>query len=116
MIAEGTDWKKITELTGHSDVRTTYSRYGKVVPEDLAPAAAQLEEYFDLERARLESRAQAGARLVGQRDGGQAAPTSPERVNESGIDSARFGHVTPVFIGDSGSSSAVGAAAAAGSR
>jgi hypothetical protein len=55
------DWKKITEFIGHSDVRTTYNRYGKVVPEDLAPAAAQLEEYFDRGRARLKSRLQAGS-------------------------------------------------------
>jgi hypothetical protein len=32
---------------GDSDVPTTYDRYGKVVPEDLAPAAAQLEEHFN---------------------------------------------------------------------
>ena len=56
MIAAGMDWKKITEFIGHSDVRTTYNRYGKVVPEDLAPAAAQLDEYLDRGRARLESR------------------------------------------------------------
>jgi len=59
MIAAGMDWKKITEFIGHSDVRTTYNRYGKVVPEDRAPAAAQLEEYFDRGRARLQSRPQA---------------------------------------------------------
>jgi integrase len=28
MIAAGMDWKKITEFIGHSDVRTTYNRYG----------------------------------------------------------------------------------------
>jgi len=65
MIAAGMDWKKITEFIGHSDVRTTYNRYGKVVPEDLAPAAAQLEEYFDRGRARLESRPQAGSKSGG---------------------------------------------------
>ena len=65
MIAAGMDWKKITEFIGHSDVRTTYNRYGKVVPEDLAPAAAQLEEYFDRGRARLESRPQAGSKTGG---------------------------------------------------
>lgn len=65
MIAAGMDWKKITEFIGHSDVRTTYNRYGKVVPEDLAPAAAQLEEYFDRGRARLESRPQAGSKTDG---------------------------------------------------
>lgn len=65
MIAAGMDWKKITEFIGHSDVRTTYNRYGKVVPEDLAPAAAQLEDYFDRGRARLESRAQARSKTGG---------------------------------------------------
>jgi integrase len=30
MIAAGMDWKKITEFIGHSDVRTTYNRYGKL--------------------------------------------------------------------------------------
>jgi hypothetical protein len=59
------DWKKITEFIGDSDVRTTYNRYGKVVPEDLAPAAAQLEEYFDRGRARLESRPQAASKTGG---------------------------------------------------
>jgi hypothetical protein len=58
------DWKKITEFIGHSDVRTTYNRYGKVLPEDLAPAAAQLEEYFDRGRARLHLALRLGARLV----------------------------------------------------
>jgi hypothetical protein len=37
LTARARDWKKITEVIGHSDVRTTYNRYGKVVPEDLAP-------------------------------------------------------------------------------
>ncbi len=92
MIAAGMDWKKITEFIGHNDVRTTYNRYGKVVPEDLAPAAAQLEEYFDRGRARLQSRPQAGEQdWWWQCDGSQGADPSPQRVNESGIDSARRG-------------------------
>jgi integrase len=33
MIAAAMDQKKI-EFLGHSDVRSTYNRYGKVVPED----------------------------------------------------------------------------------
>lgn len=46
MIAAGMDWKKVSEFIGHTDVRTTFNRYGKVVPEDLAPAAAKLDSYF----------------------------------------------------------------------
>ena len=83
MIAAGVDWKKITEFIGHSDVRTTYNRYGKVVPEDLAPAAAQLEEYFDRGRARLESRPQCWEQdWWWHRDGRQAA-TRHQRVTTS---------------------------------
>jgi integrase len=66
MIAAGMDWKKITEFLGHSDVRTTYNRYGKVVPEDLGPAAAQLDEYFERTRARLETAPGLGAKLGAQ--------------------------------------------------
>jgi integrase len=47
MIAAGMDWKKITEFIGHSDVRTTFNRYGKVVPEDLAEATAKLDAYWE---------------------------------------------------------------------
>jgi integrase len=75
MIAAGMDWKKITEFIGHSDVRTTYNRYGKVVPEDLAPAAAQLEEYFERGRARLESRPRSGTETGGSMTG--LKPPSP---------------------------------------
>ena len=50
MIAAGMDWKKITEWIGHSDVRTTYNRYGKVIEEDLADAAQRLDAYFERHR------------------------------------------------------------------
>jgi integrase len=50
MIACGLDWKKITEFLGHSDVRTTFNRYGKLVPEDLDEAAAKMDAYFDRHR------------------------------------------------------------------
>ena len=53
MIACGLDWKKITEFLGHSDVRTTFNRYGKLVPEDLDEATAKMDAYFDRHRARL---------------------------------------------------------------
>ena len=91
MIAAGIDWKKITEFIGHGDVRTTHNRYGKVVPEDLAPAAAQLEEYFDRGRARLESRPQPRSKTGGSNvTDVKPSPRAP-RVNESGIGSARRG-------------------------
>ncbi|MDQ6806160.1 MAG: site-specific integrase [Actinomycetota bacterium] len=77
MIAAGMDWKKITEFIGHSDVRTTYNRYGKVVPEDLAPAAAQLDEYLDRGRARLESRPQTGGKTGGSVTGLRPPPPAP---------------------------------------
>lgn len=77
MIAAGMDWKKITEFLGHSDVRTTYNRYGKVVPGDLAPAAAQLDEYFDRGRARLERRPQAGGEIGGSVTDLKRPPPAP---------------------------------------
>ncbi|MGN6870010.1 MAG: tyrosine-type recombinase/integrase [Solirubrobacteraceae bacterium] len=75
MIAAGMDWKKITEFLGHSDVRTTYNRYGKVVPEDLGPAAAQLDDYFARTRARLETGPQTGGTMTG--------PTCPQRAKSA---------------------------------
>src|SRR5689334_8204421 len=50
---------------GHSDGRTTYNRYGKVVPQDLGPAVAQLDEYFRRARARLETSRDAGSKTGG---------------------------------------------------
>jgi integrase len=50
MIACGLDWKKVSQFLGHTDVRTTFNRYGKVVEEDLADAAARLDAYFDRHR------------------------------------------------------------------
>jgi hypothetical protein len=102
VIAAGMDWKKITEFIGHSDVRTTYNRYGKVVPEDLAPAAAQLEEYFDRGREARISPSGWEQTWWRQRDGRQAVPTSPQRVNESGIGSARRGqpYQGPARVGE----------------
>jgi integrase len=46
MIACGLDWKKVSEFLGHTDVRTTFNRYGKVVEEDLSEAADRLDAYF----------------------------------------------------------------------
>jgi integrase len=50
MIACGMDWKKITEYIGHSDVRTTFNRYGKLVPEDHQDARTRMDAYFDRHR------------------------------------------------------------------
>ena len=50
MIARGLDWKKVSQFLGHTDVRTTFNRYGKVVEEDLAEAAERLDAYFDRHR------------------------------------------------------------------
>ncbi len=47
MIAAGMDWKKVSEFIGHSDIRTTFNRYGKVVPEDLRDAVAKLDMYWE---------------------------------------------------------------------
>jgi len=46
MIACGLEWKKVSEFLGHTDVRTTFNRYGKVVEEDLSEAAERLDAYF----------------------------------------------------------------------
>jgi integrase len=50
IIACGLDWKKVSQFLGHTDVRTTFNRYGKVVEEDLAEAAGRLDAYFDRHR------------------------------------------------------------------
>jgi integrase len=83
MIAAGMDWKKITEFLGHSDVRTTYNRYGKVVPEDLGPAAAQLDNYFERTRARLENGPEAGGKIGGIVTGFRLPPAAPSGPNPS---------------------------------
>lgn len=50
MIACGWDWKKVAEAIGHSDVRTTYNRYGKLVPGDESVAVDQFDAYLKRER------------------------------------------------------------------
>jgi integrase len=85
MIAAGMDWKKITEFLGHSDVRTTYNRNGKVVPEDLGPAAAQLDEYFERTRARLETAPGAGGKTGGTVTGFRPPPPAPSGPNRPEI-------------------------------
>jgi integrase len=51
MIACGLDWKKVSEFLGHTDVRTTFNRYGKLAEEDLSEAAERLDAYFARHRA-----------------------------------------------------------------
>ena len=85
MIAAGMDWKKITEFLGHSDVRTTYNRYGKVVPEDLGPAAAQLDDYFERTRARPKPSREAGGETGGRVTGFRPPPPAPSGPNSSQI-------------------------------
>jgi integrase len=85
MIAAGMDWKKITEFLGHSDVRTTYNRYGKVVPDDLAPAAAQLDEYFERSRERFETGREAGGKSGGSLTGLRPPPPAPTGRNQPEI-------------------------------
>jgi hypothetical protein len=60
MIACGLDWKKVSEFLGHTDVRTTFNRYGKVVEEDLSDAADRLDAYFELHRETAAGRSHAG--------------------------------------------------------
>jgi integrase len=74
MIACGLDWKKVSQFIGHTDVRTTFNRYGKVVEEDLSEAADRLDAYFERHRAGLEAGTQTGTLLHGfQRS--QAGPS-----------------------------------------
>jgi integrase len=77
MIACGLDWKKVSQFIGHTDVRTTFNRYGKVVEEDLSEAADRLDAYFERHRASLDAGTQAGTLLYGfQRS--QAGPSGDQ--------------------------------------
>ena len=60
MIACGLDWKKISEFLGHTDVRTSFNRYGKVVEQDLNDAAAKLDAYFNRHRQEAQDGTPAG--------------------------------------------------------
>ncbi|MHB1571859.1 MAG: tyrosine-type recombinase/integrase [Solirubrobacteraceae bacterium] len=60
MIACGLDWKKVSEFIGHTDVRTTFNRYGKVVEEDLSEAAERLDAYFARHRDEADRGTQVG--------------------------------------------------------
>jgi hypothetical protein len=78
MIAAGMDWKKITEFIGHSDVRTTYNRYGKVVPEDLATRCGPARGVLRPGPGEASTSPSGPERdWCWQRDGGEAAHTAP---------------------------------------
>ena len=46
LIAAGLDAKQLSVYIGHSDIRTTYNRYGHLMPGDERQAAAQLDAYL----------------------------------------------------------------------
>jgi integrase len=50
-VACGWDWKRVTEVVGHSDVRTTMNRYAKLVPGDEDHAIGQLDGYITRHRS-----------------------------------------------------------------
>ena len=82
MIAAGMDWKKITEFIGHSDVRTTYNRYGKVSPRILRRPQRSSTSTWTVAGRGSNLAPRLGAKL-GQRDRSQAAPTGPQRVKRA---------------------------------
>lgn len=47
LIAAGLNAKQLSVYIGHSDIRTTYNRYGHLMPGDEREAAAQLDAYLD---------------------------------------------------------------------
>jgi integrase len=89
MIACGLDWKKVSEFLGHTDVRTTFNRYGKVVEEDLSEAAERLDAYFARHRDNAERGTQLGT-LVQDSSGSHRVPAGREASKK------------PVSIGVSG--------------
>jgi integrase len=85
MIACGLDWKKVSEFLGHTDVRTTFNRYGKLVEEDLSEAAERLDAYFARHRASSQPgtlmQDSSGAQRV---PAGQHASKNPVSIRVSG--------------------------------
>ena len=47
LIAAGLNAKQLSVYIGHSDIRTTYNRYGHLMPGDEAEATRQLDAYLD---------------------------------------------------------------------
>ncbi len=88
MIACGLDWKKVSEFLGHTDVRTTFNRYGKVVEEDLSEAAERLDAYFARHRDTADRGTQPGTPMQGSSGShrvpaGQAASKNPVSIGVS---------------------------------
>lgn len=46
LIAAGLNAKQLSVYFGHSDIRTTYNVYGKLMPDDGQRAVAQLDAFF----------------------------------------------------------------------
>lgn len=46
-IACGYDWKQVSVWAGHGDVRQTWNRYGKLMPDGERDAAAQLDAFLE---------------------------------------------------------------------
>ena len=47
LIAAGLNPKQLSIYIGHSDIRTTYNRYGHLMPADEAQARKQLDAFFE---------------------------------------------------------------------
>lgn len=47
LIAAGLNAKQLSVYIGHSDIRTTYNRYGHLMPGDEAAATRQLDAYLE---------------------------------------------------------------------
>jgi len=77
MIACGLDWKKVSKFLGHTDVRTTFNRYGKVVGEDLSEAAERLDAYFARHREQSQLGTPAGT-LMQDSSGSHRVPAGQE--------------------------------------
>jgi integrase len=50
LIAAGLNPKQLSVYIGHSDIRTTYNRYGHLMPGDEVQATARLDAFFDAAR------------------------------------------------------------------
>lgn len=47
LIAAGLNAKQLSVYIGHTDIRTTYNRYGHLMPGGEVEATAQLDAFFD---------------------------------------------------------------------
>lgn len=46
LIAAGLNLKQLSIYIGHSDIRTTYNRYGHLMPGDEVQATEQIDAFF----------------------------------------------------------------------